>query len=58
MCVNSQVFERVRASLLDQRQNIAAWLHNTPPQKKQIRLGPLGEQAVQTHLQVLDMALE
>lgn len=56
--MNTQIFERVKASLLDQRQNLTAWLHNTPAQERQIRLGPVGEQAMQAHLEVLDAALE
>ena len=56
--MNSRTLERVRASLLEQRQHLAAWLYNTPPQKKHIRLGPADERAVHSHLQVLDAALE
>ena len=56
--MESRVLERVRASLIEQRRNLTEWLRATPPQKKQIRLGPADEQAVQAHLAVLDTALE
>jgi len=52
------VFERVRTSLVQQRQNLAAWLYSTPPEEKQLRLGSADEEAVQAHLQVLDSALQ
>jgi sigma-B regulation protein RsbU (phosphoserine phosphatase) len=56
--MSNSVFDRVRTSLVMQRQNLAAWLDSTPAQKKQLRLGPAREEAVQVHLQVVDMALE
>ena len=56
--MSNNVFDRVRTSLLTQRQNLAAWLYNTPPQARQLRLGPVTEEAVQVHLQVLDTCLE
>jgi phosphoserine phosphatase RsbU/P len=52
------VFERVRTSLAQQRQNLATWLYNTPPQEKQLRLGAADEEAVHAHLLVLDSALQ
>ncbi|MDZ7344686.1 MAG: SpoIIE family protein phosphatase [candidate division KSB1 bacterium] len=56
--MDTKIFQRVREGLLQQRQNLLDWLRNTPPEKKQIRIGPAGEHAVQAHLQVLDTALE
>jgi serine phosphatase RsbU (regulator of sigma subunit) len=56
--MNTRTLERIRGSLVEQRQHLTAWLYNTPPQKKHIHLGPADDQAVQTHLQVLDAALE
>ncbi len=56
--MGNSVFDRVRTSLVAQRQNLAAWLEGTPSQEKQLRLGPAGEGAVQAHLQVLDTALD
>lgn len=56
--MGNSVFDRVRTSLVTQRQNLNAWLDRTPPEQKQLRLGPAPETAVQTHLQVLDQALE
>jgi len=56
--VNSQVFEGFRQRLLEKRHNLTQWLQTTPGPKKQIRLGPAGEQDVHAHLAVLDTALE
>jgi serine phosphatase RsbU (regulator of sigma subunit) len=55
--METRVFERIHNSLLEKRQALATWLYNTPAPKKQARLGPASEQAVQAHLQVLDAAL-
>jgi len=55
--VNTRTLERIRGSLLEQRQHLAAWLYNTPPHKKHIQLGPADDEAVHTHLLVLDAAL-
>lgn len=56
--MSTSVFDKMRSSLVTQRQNLAAWLYNAPPQDKQLHLGPAGEDAVQAHLQVLDEALQ
>ncbi len=56
--MGNSVLDRVRSSLVTQRQGLAAWLDSTPTQKKQLHLGPAREEAVQVHLQVLDTALE
>ena len=56
--MDTTIFQRVRGSLLEQRQNLTDWLANTPAWKRQIRLGPADEQAVQAHLQVLDTVIE
>ncbi len=56
--MDTSLMMRIRARLLEQRHNLSAWLYNTPPQTKRIRLGPAGENAVQEHLRVLDTALE
>ena len=53
-----EVLERIRLSLLEQRQNLADWLTTTPIWKKQVRLGPADERAVQAHVRVLDTAIE
>jgi sigma-B regulation protein RsbU (phosphoserine phosphatase) len=44
--------------LLVQRQALANWLHNTPANKRQTRLGAASEQAVETRLEILDEAIE
>lgn len=50
------LFARLRKSLLEQRDKIQEWLEETPPEEKQIRLGPSTEKGVQAHLEVLDSA--
>lgn len=56
--METNVFERIRLSVSEQRQNLIEWLANTPTWKKQIRLGPAKEGAVQSHLQVLETTIE
>ncbi len=56
--MDTKSFQRIRGSLLEQRRNLTDWLSNTPAWKKQVRLGAVNEQAVQTHLQVLDTVIE
>jgi sigma-B regulation protein RsbU (phosphoserine phosphatase) len=56
--LDTNVFEHIRAGLLDQRENLADWLSTTPAREKQVRLGPADEQSVQARLQVLDVAIE
>jgi len=56
--MDSEVLKQIRESLLEKRDNLAQWLQTTPARKKQARLGPADEQAVHTHLHVLDTALE
>jgi RNA polymerase-binding transcription factor DksA len=56
--MDSALLARIQAILLEQRHNLTEWIHTTPAQKKRVRLGPAGEQAVHEHLRVLDTALE
>jgi sigma-B regulation protein RsbU (phosphoserine phosphatase) len=56
--MESKVFENIRGNLLEKRQNLMGWLRTTPTRKRQVRLGPANEEAVQAHLQVIDSALE
>jgi sigma-B regulation protein RsbU (phosphoserine phosphatase) len=55
--MDTKILQRFRENLLQQRQNLRDWLNNTSAPKKQIRMGPLHEQAAQAHLQVIDTAL-
>jgi sigma-B regulation protein RsbU (phosphoserine phosphatase) len=56
--MDTNIFQRIRVSVLEQRQNLTGWLANTPTWKKQIRLGPADEGAIRSHLQVLETAIE
>lgn len=55
--MDTQILQRIRENLQRQRQNLLAWLQDTPAAKKQIFLGPAQEKSVQAHLQTLDEAL-
>jgi len=54
--MDEKAFGRIRDSVLEQSQNIQEWIDTTPPDEKQIRLGPLNETAVHEHLEVLQTA--
>lgn len=56
--MDRSVLQQIRASLVEQRQNLTSWLISTPVQERQVRLGPVDEQAIEAHLQVLDAAIE
>jgi sigma-B regulation protein RsbU (phosphoserine phosphatase) len=56
--METKVFERIRRSLLEKRQNLTDWLNTTPTQERKVRLGPADEMAVHAHMHVLDTALE
>jgi sigma-B regulation protein RsbU (phosphoserine phosphatase) len=56
--MDTTLLRQIRTSLLEQRQSLANWLSTTPARERQIRLGPVDEQAVQTHLRTLDTAIE
>src|SRR3990172_3968498 len=55
--MDTKLFERFRDSLMAQRRNIKEWLRVSPPEEKQLRLGPVRETAVQEHLEVLNTAV-
>ena len=56
--MDGKVFDRIRESLEEQRQNIEEWIETSSPEEKQVRLGPVQEDAVQKHLEVLDSAVQ
>ncbi len=56
--MDASVFQQIRASLLEQRQNLRDWLTLTPVWERQTRLGSIDEHAVQAHLQVMDTAIK
>jgi len=55
--MDTKILQRFRENLLRQRRNLHEWLNNTPSRTKQIRLGPVDENAVKVHLEVIDNAL-
>jgi len=55
--MDTKILQRFRENLRQQGQNLREWLNNTPAKKKQMRLGPADERAVQAHLHVIDTAL-
>jgi hypothetical protein len=56
--MEAKVFERIRRSLLEKRQNLTDWLNTTPTQKGKVRLGPADEMTVHAHMHVFDTALK
>lgn len=56
--MDTQVFQRIRANLLERRQNLANWLSTAASGEIQVRLGPVDQQAIQAHLQALETTLE
>ncbi len=55
--MDTKILQRFLENLRRKRENLLEWLNATPASKKQIRLGPSNEQAVQAHLHVLDDAI-
>ena len=56
--MKAQDFQRFHSSLREQRQNLTDWLSATDSSKRQLRLGPFGDGAVEAHLHVLDTAIQ
>lgn len=56
--MDTLAIQNFRHGLELKRQNLMAWLFNAPAQNKKVRLGSAKETAVETHLQVLDRAIE
>jgi len=52
------VLQRLKENLVQQRQNLAGWLTGSQAEKRELRLGPLGEEALEDHLRTLDTALQ
>ncbi len=52
------IFDQIRASLLEKRLHLSNWLQATPQSERDIQLGLLSEQAVQEHLDHVDHCLE
>jgi phosphoserine phosphatase RsbU/P len=56
--MEAEVLEKVQESLSEKRNQVSTWLQTTPARKRQAYLGPADERDVETHLHVLDIALE
>jgi sigma-B regulation protein RsbU (phosphoserine phosphatase) len=56
--MNASFLGQIRESLLEKRQTLTQWLSATPALKKQVRVGPAGEEALRDHLDVIDAALD
>jgi sigma-B regulation protein RsbU (phosphoserine phosphatase) len=52
--MENQVLTRFRESVLGKRRNLTDWLRSTPSSRRQLRLGPAGDEALQRHLEILD----
>jgi sigma-B regulation protein RsbU (phosphoserine phosphatase) len=55
--MSANLFDEVRASVVEKRENVAEWLDSTPRTRRQLYLGPAGEEAVHAHLDVLDTTM-
>lgn len=53
-----KIFDRFLQSLTEARSNLGTWLQGAPQQKKETRLGPADDRAVQQHLKVIDTYIE
>lgn len=53
-----KIFQRIQRNLVQKRHNIDTWLADAPASEKHLRLGPANENAVETHLQVIDKSIE
>ncbi len=56
--METTVMQRLKENLVQQKENLTSWLSGTQPEKREIRLGPLGDQALQEHIHTLDTALQ
>ena len=56
--METTVMQRLKENLVQQKENLTSWLMGTQPEKREIRLGPLGEQGLQEHIHTLDTALQ
>jgi sigma-B regulation protein RsbU (phosphoserine phosphatase) len=56
--METDLSRRIQQGLEEKRQNLTHWLAETPEEEKKIHLGPAGVTALQSHLDVIDSALE
>jgi sigma-B regulation protein RsbU (phosphoserine phosphatase) len=56
--VNNNTLSRIQASLQMRRTVLTDWLRSTPAQKKQMRLGPADERAVELHVETVETAIQ
>jgi len=55
--MDTRILQSFKLALAQQKQNLLDWLRNSPPNEKEIRLGPADSQAVDARLHTLDEAL-
>ena len=56
--MEKDLLDNIRDSLTEKRDNLAAWIEETPKEKRAVNLGNAGEQEIISHLATLDQALE
>lgn len=56
--MDPQVIRKCCEGLEEKRSQVSEWLRETPPQKRRVCLGSTSESGVQSHLSVIEMALE
>ena len=56
--MEKELMDNIRESLAEKRENLAAWIEETPKEKRAVNLGNAGEQEIISHLATLDQAGE
>ena len=54
----SEFLDQLRTGLTEKKANLTDWLETASPDEKKIHLGTVDEQAVQTHLEVIETSLD
>ncbi len=55
--MEATVLQRIQYGLQEKRQNLSDWLNHTPPDKKQLVVGPCCDEAVQEQIKTIDQSL-
>jgi sigma-B regulation protein RsbU (phosphoserine phosphatase) len=58
MTMEPILLERIRDNLVKKREGLAAWLRATPPDGKEVALGPAAEGSLEAHMQILEDAIQ
>ncbi len=56
--MEKDLMDKLQDGLSEKHENLETWLKETPPEKRQVVLGNASEQAVTSHLETLETAVE